>query len=129
MASCAAVLALVVVLDVLIDGRLGLLFDIALVLVSVTAALRVRASDFFPVGVMPPLLLAVTVVTLVVVDAGAVARAGDRAPQAIVSGLAHHALALVIGYAMTLAVLALRQIAIRNNGALRPKVGAAYERS
>ncbi len=122
------VLALVVVLDVVtFDGRLGLPFDVALVVLSVVAALWVRSSDFFTVGVLPPLLLAVTVVVLVVVDQGAVARPGDGALQAVVSGLAHHALALLIGYASTLVLLALRQVAIRNAGALRPKVGAAYQ--
>jgi hypothetical protein len=120
-------LTLVVTLDVLLDGRLGLPFDLTLVVLSVVAALWVRASDFFTVGVLPPLLLAATVVTLVVVDRGAVAHADDAALQAIVSGLAHHALALLVGYASALALLGLRQVAIRNHGALRPKVGAAYQ--
>ena len=120
-------LAAVVALDVLLDGRLGLPFDVALVVLSVVAALWVRARDFFTVGVLPPLLLAATVVILVAVDRGAVAHADDPALQAVVSGLAHHALALLVGYAATLAVLALRQVAIRNNGALRPSVGAAEQ--
>jgi hypothetical protein len=123
------VLTLVVVLDVLLDDRLGLLFDVALVLLSLVAALWVRPADFFTVGVLPPLLVAVTVVTLVVVDQPAVAHPHDAALQAIVTGLAHHALALLIGYGLTLAVLGLRQVALRNHGALRPKVGAAYQRS
>ena len=123
------VLAAVVALDVLVDGRLGLPFDVALVAVSMVAALWVRASDFFAVGVLPPLLLAATVLTLVVVDQRAVAQADDGPVQAVVSGLAHHALALLVGYALTLLLLALRQVAIRNHGALRPKVGAAYQRS
>jgi hypothetical protein len=126
--AVVVVLALVVFLDVALDGRLGLPFDIALVGLSVVAALWVRASDFFTVGVLPPLLLAATVVTLVMVDRGAVAQPDDAVLQAVVSGLAHHALALLIGYAATLIVLALRQVALRNHGALRPKVGAAYER-
>jgi hypothetical protein len=120
-------LAAITAIDVLLDGRLGLPFDVALVVLSVVAALWVRASDFFTVGVLPPLLLAVTVVVLVVVDQGAVARPGDGPLQAVVSGLAHHALALLIGYASTLTLLALRQVAIRHAGALRPKVGAAYQ--
>lgn len=122
------VLAVVVALDVALDDSLGLPFDLALVVLSVVAALWVRASDFFTVGVLPPLLLAATVVTLVVLDRGAVAHADDPALQAVVSGLAHHALALLVGYAATLAVLGLRQVALRNNGALRPKVGAAHQR-
>jgi hypothetical protein len=122
-------LALVVLLDVVaLDGRLGFLFDLALVVLSVAAALWVRPRDFFTVGVLPPLLLAATVVMLVAVDRTAVARADDAVLQAVVSGLAHHALALLIGYAGTLLVLALRQVALRNHGALRPKVGASHQR-
>ena len=34
---------------------------------------------------------------------------GDGFLQAVVSGLAHHAGSLVVGYALTLAILALRQ--------------------
>jgi hypothetical protein len=126
--AVVVVLALVVLLDVTLDGRLGLPFDLALVVLSVIAAFWVRPANFFTVGVLPPLLLAATVVTLVMVDRGAVAEANDAVLQAVVSGLAHHALALLVGYAATLAVLALRQVALRNHGALRPKVGAAYER-
>jgi hypothetical protein len=123
------VLALVVLLDVTtLDDRLGLPFDVALVALSVVAALWVRPRDFFTIGVLPPLLLAATVVTLVAVDRGSVAEPDDAVLQAVVSGLAHHAVALLVGYAGTLAVLALRQVALRNNGALRPKVGAAHPR-
>ena len=123
------VLALVVALDVVVDTRLGLPFDVALVVLSVVAALWVRPADFFTVGVLPPLLLAATVVTLVMVDRRAVAQADDAVLQAVVSGLAHHAVALLVGYAATLAILGLRQVAIRNHGALRPKVGAAHHPS
>ena len=37
----------------------------------------------------------------------------------MVSGLAHHAGSLVVGYALTLGILALRQVALRNAGAIR----------
>jgi multisubunit Na+/H+ antiporter MnhC subunit len=100
-------------------GRIGVLFDVVFVLVCVAAALWVRPRDFFSIGVLPPLLLGFTVVVLAVVDRAAVAKAGDPVVQAVVSGLAHHALALVIGYALTLVVLALRQVALRHHGTLR----------
>jgi hypothetical protein len=120
-------LAVVVAIDVAVDTSLGLPFDVALIVLSLVAALWVSPRNFFTVGVLPPLLLAATVVTLVAIDRRAVAQADDPVLQAVVSGLAHHALALLVGYAATLAVLALRQVAIRNHGALRPKVGAAYQ--
>jgi hypothetical protein len=116
----AATLALAaVVLASLLLGRIGLLFDLAFVVVCVAAALAVRPQDFFTVGVLPPLLLAATVTVVAIVDPGAVARAGDAVAQAVVSGLAHHAIALVIGYALTLGVLALRQVALRHDGRIR----------
>jgi hypothetical protein len=109
----------VVLASLLAGNRIGLGFDIAFVLICVAAALWVHPDDFFTVGVLPPLLLAVTVLALAVVDRAAVARPDDALLQAVVSGLAHHALALVIGYALTLGILGLRQVALRRNGALR----------
>ena len=54
------------------------------------------------------------------VDRGAVARPGDGLPQALVSGLAHHAVALAIAYAPDARrVLGLRSVALRNQGRLR----------
>jgi hypothetical protein len=117
----AATVALVAAVagSLLVGTRIGLLFDLAFVVVCVGAALAVRPRDFFSVGVMPPLLLAATVTVLAVVDPATVARAGDAVAQAVVSGLAHHAIALVIGYGLTLAVLALRQVALRHDGRIR----------
>ena len=114
---------LAVLLSLLLDDRIGLGFDIAFVVICVAAALLVRPDDFFTVGVLPPLLLGVAVLVLAVGERGAVARPEDALLQALVSGLAHHALALVVGYALTLAVLALRQVALRNHGTLRPSRG------
>ncbi|WP_420846681.1 DUF6542 domain-containing protein [Nocardioides caldifontis] len=99
--------------------RIGVFFDVVFVLTCIGAALAVRPRDFFTVGVLPPLLLAATVLALALADRGAVARADDPLAQALVSGLAHHALALVLGYGLALAVLALRQVALRNRGQLR----------
>ena len=117
--AAALALAAAVLVSLLIGDRIGLLFDLAFVLVCVGAALAVRPRDFFTVGVMPPLLLAATVAALAVVEPAAVARADDAVAQAVVSGLAHHAIALVIGYGLTLAVLALRQVALRHHGRIR----------
>jgi hypothetical protein len=118
--AAVGALLIVVLVSLLFGNRLGLGFDVAFVVICVGAALAVRPDDFFTVGVLPPLLLATTVLALSVVDRAAVARPGDHLLQAVVSGLAHHALALVVGYALTLAILALRQVALRHDGALRP---------
>lgn len=107
-ATLAAVLA-----DLLVNGELTLLFDVAFILVCIAAALAVRPRDFFVVGVFPPLLLLGTVTVLCAFDPGAVAEPDDGAIQAVVSGLAHAAGALVVGYSLTLGVLAMRQMAFQ----------------
>jgi hypothetical protein len=106
-------------LNLLATGSLGLPFDLVFIASCVLIALWVHPRDFFMIGVYPPIALGVVVVTLAVVDPAAVARAADPAGQAVVSGLAHQAWPLVIGYALTLGIIALRQVAIRNRGRLR----------
>ena len=119
-ASAAGLLVLAaVLLDLLLFDDLTLVFDIAFVLVCVAAALAVRPRDFFVIGVYPPLLMAGTVAVLAVLTPGAVAEPADGFLQAVVSGLAHHSGFLVLGYALTLGILALRQVALRNAGVIR----------
>ena len=124
-AAVVAVLAVTLV-SLLFGNRIGLVFDVAFVLVCVGAALWVRPQDFFSIGVLPPLLLGTVVLVLALVDRGAVARPNDAFVQAVVSGLAHHALALVVGYALTLIVLALRQVALRHHGTLRVRSTSSH---
>jgi hypothetical protein len=119
-ASAAALLILLaVVVDLLVFDDLTLVFDVAFVLTCVAAALAVRPRDFFAIGVYPPLLMAGTVAVLAVLVRGAVAEPADGFLQAVVSGLAHHSGYLVLGYALTLGILALRQVAVRNSGTIR----------
>jgi hypothetical protein len=106
-------------LDLLLTGTLGLLFALVFVGACVLIALWVRPRDFFMVGVYPPIVLGALVVLLGIVEPGAVARASDPAGQAVVSGLAHQAWPLVVGYGLTLVIIALRQVAVRNRGRLR----------
>ncbi|MGN6574852.1 MAG: DUF6542 domain-containing protein [Nocardioides sp.] len=119
-AHAAAVVALVVVVGhlLLADG-LTLAYDAVFVLSCVGAALAVRPRDFFVVGVLPPLLMAGTMLVLAIVARSTIADKGDGIVQATVSGLAHHAGSLVLGYGLALVVLALRQVAARNAGSIR----------
>ena len=96
-------------LDVLLTDRLSLFFDLCFVAVCVLLALRVRPSDFFTIGVAPPLLLLGLCVLFAVSDPGVIARGDDGLVQAVVSGLAKHAGALAAGYAVALGVLAQRR--------------------
>ena len=104
----------VVALDVGIGGQVGLFFDLAFVVVCVIVALLVRPEDFFTVGVLPPLLMVGVFLLIGSTRPEVVADAGDGVVQAVVSGLSHHAGALIAGYALSLAVLALRHRVLRN---------------
>ncbi len=115
----AVVLLAVALAETLTLGRLGLTFDLAFVVLCVLGALAVRPRDFFVIGVLPPLAMLAIVVVLAVTHSAAVAEPGDGFFQAVVSGLAHHAGALVAGYALTLGILALRQVALKNAGTIR----------
>jgi len=110
-----------VVLDLMLGDRLGLLFDVCFVLICVALALRVRPSDFFSVGVLPPLLMLAVFALLALVSRTAIADEGDSAVQAVVSGLATHAGALILGYALCLGTLAARQhfLGVRAAGGVR----------
>ena len=100
---------LVLALDIAINGHLTLIFDIGFVLLCVWAALAVRPRDFFPIGVLPPLLLLGLITLLAIVHKAWVAQPGDGLIQAVVSGLAHRATGLLTAYLLTLAILAIRQ--------------------
>jgi ATP/ADP translocase len=105
--------------NLLLTEELSLFFDLTFVVLCLIAALAVRPRDFFVVGVLPPLLMVATITLLAVFARSAVAEEVDSLVQAVVSGLAHHAGALVAGYALALAILAVRQVALRNSGRLR----------
>jgi hypothetical protein len=98
-----------VVLDQALLGRVGLLFDVCYVLTCVAMALAVRPSDFFTIGVLPPLLMVAVFALLGATRPDTIADPGDGVVQAVVSGLGHHAAALVTGYLLCLAVLAVRR--------------------
>ena len=108
--ALGAALALsAVVIDVAVVGRVSLFFDLCFVTVCVAVALAVRPRDFFTVGVLPPLLMMGVFVLLGLTRPEAIADPGDGIVQAVVSGLSHHSVALVVGYLLCLGVLAMRQ--------------------
>jgi hypothetical protein len=104
-----AVTLTAVVLDLLVNSTLTLLFDLVFVVLCVALALLVRPRDFFTVGVLPPLLMLGAFWMLGILATGAIAHESDGIVQAVVTGLASHATALVVGYGLSLAILAVRQ--------------------
>lgn len=97
-----------VALDVAWGGSVGLLFDLGFVMVCVGLALAVRPRDFFTVALTPPLLMLGVVILLAAADPGTIADPADPPVQAVVTGLAHHAGALIVGDGLCLAILAIR---------------------
>jgi hypothetical protein len=104
----AAVALTAVVIDLALTDEVGVLFDVAFVLLCILLALDVRPVDFFTVGVLPPLLMVGVFTLLGVGSPDAIAHADDAAVQAVISGLSHHSEALVGGYLLSLAVLMVR---------------------
>ena len=102
-----------IVVNVAMVGRVTMFFDLWFVLLCLGVALLVRERDFFTVGVLPPLLMVGSFTVLAVDRPEAIASAQDGIVQAVVSGLAHHSVALVCGYTLCLVTLFARQRAAR----------------
>ena len=105
----AAVALTITVLDLWLVGRVSAFFDLWFVVLCGGLALAVRRRDFFTVGVLPPLIMLGTFVLLAIGQPGVIGRPHDGVVQAVVSGLAHHSVALLIGYAVCLGTLLVRQ--------------------
>lgn len=121
----AALVLTALVLDTLPSAPLGRVLGTGFVVACVVVAVVVRAGEAFPVGVLPPLLM------LAVLALAAVARPsalpGDGVAARLVTGLADHSLALVLGWAGALAVLLARRLT-RSGTDPRPRAGAPRER-
>jgi hypothetical protein len=103
----------VVAVDVSLGGGVGPVFDVAFVGVCVLVALLVRPEDFFTVGVLPPLIMLGVFALLAASRPVAIADRGDGVVAAVMTGLAHHAVALGVGYALCLACLVVRDRVLR----------------
>jgi hypothetical protein len=96
-------------LDVTVTGEVTWLFDLCFVLLCVALALLVAPRDLFTVGVLPPLIMLAVFLLVALADVDALAQRDDGVAQAVVSGLAHHSLALCLGYGLCLVLLAQRR--------------------
>lgn len=106
--SCALTLTAASI-EIALSGHLRIFFDLCFVAICLMAALKVRPLDFFTVGVMPPLLMSGTMVLVALNGTRVIAHRHDSVVQAVVTGLAHHSLALFLGYAVCLGALAARR--------------------
>ena len=119
----AALALTAVVIDVAVVGRVSLFFDLCFVTMCVAVALAVRPTDFFTVGVLPPLVMLGVFTLLAFSRPEVIADRGDGVVQAVVSGLSHHSVALVVGYLLCLGCLAVRQRMGRRPAAATPERG------
>jgi Domain of unknown function (DUF6542) len=98
-------------LDVALTGRLSLFFSLSFILVALLAALAVRRDDLFTAGVLPPLLLgSILVVCALAKPESLVSSGATGFGHVWVSGLAHHAGALVSAHAAALLAVGLRLV-------------------
>jgi hypothetical protein len=104
----AVALVSVALLDLLLTGRLSQFFDLSFVLVCVVAALAVRSRDTFTVAVLPPLIMGSLLTGTAMLWPSALTSEEVGLAGAVLTGLAHHAAALVAGHGSSLAVLAAR---------------------
>lgn len=95
--------------EVALAGRVGPFSDVGFVLLCVVVALRVRPTDFFTAGVLPPLVMLLGVLVVAVGRPAAIGGPDDGLTRLVVAGLSHHAAALGTGYGLCLACLAVRQ--------------------
>jgi hypothetical protein len=95
--------------EITLGGHLHVFFDLCFVAVCIAAAMLVRPRDFFTIGVLPPLLMCGTMVLVALNGPSVVAAPHDSVVQAVVTGLAHHSVALFVGYAVCLTTLVLRR--------------------
>ncbi|AWB93075.1 hypothetical protein C3E78_13150 [Aeromicrobium chenweiae] len=111
-ASCVA-MAAVVLLD-LMDGRLGLLYSVGFVLIVITAPLSVDVRGLFPTGVLPPVLMIVSLLAVCLFEPDAIqvnGMAKDASTIArLIAGTIDHGLTLVIGHGLAIVLIALRII-------------------
>ena len=105
----AAVALSAIAVNLAMVGRVSMFFDLWFVLICLGLALLVHPRDFFTVGVLPPLIMLGAFVVLAAGRPEAIASPRDGMVQAVVSGLAHHSVALIAGYALCLLTLLARQ--------------------
>ena len=105
----AAVALSAIAVNLAMVGRVSMFFDLWFVLICLGLALLVHPRDFFTVGVLPPLIMLGAFVVLAAGRPEAIASPRDGIVQAVVSGLAHHSVALIAGYALCLVTLLVRQ--------------------
>lgn len=111
-ASCLAMTA-IVLLD-LVDGRLDLLYSVGFVLIAVTAPMSVGTRHLFPTGVLPPVLMIVSLLLICLFEPSVIQVEGmgrDAGTFArLIAGTLDHGMTLFVGCGLALAIITLRSL-------------------
>lgn len=105
-------LAAITTLDVLTDGRLGVIFSVGFVLVVLTVPLAVDVRSLLPAGVLPPVLLVVVVGVVAATSPEAVQVSG--LPEGTgwfgrtLTGVIDRGVTLMVGHGLALAAVVAR---------------------
>ena len=106
-------MAAIVWLD-LSDGALGPAFSVGFILIALTAPMAVDLRSIVSTGVLPPALLILTLFSVVLIEPEAIEVPGLAADAgAITRTIAttlDHGVALVIGHALALAMIVVRNV-------------------
>lgn len=117
--ASAGAMTLVSAID-LIDGRLGPILSAGFVIVALTIGLAVDRRDLLTAALLPPLLLLVTFMVIALIDPRSIDVPG-MAPDInwvgrAISGVVDRGVALIVGYGLALAVIALRIASMTTDG-------------
>jgi hypothetical protein len=109
-AACLAMTA-IVLLD-LVDGHLDLLYSVGFVLIVVTAPMSVHVRQLFATGVLPPVLLIVSLLLVCLFEPSAIQVEGMAADAGtfarLIAATLDHGMTLLVGGALALGVIGLR---------------------
>lgn len=104
----AALTLTAVAVDHVLSGHLTFFFDVCFIATCTLLAFRITPGQFTSAAAMPPVLMLGVLVFLSIVSPATIADQGDGFIQALVSGLAHHAVGFAFGFAAALGVLQYR---------------------
>ncbi len=107
----ASAMVVIAALD-LVNGRIEFVFSLGFVLVSLTVALAVDGRNLFTAGVMPPVLLLVSLLALCLAAADSVAVDGVATNASLITRyiatVVDHGMTLVVGHGLALAAVVWR---------------------
>ena len=116
--ACTA-MAATAILDVVVDGKLGTLFSVGFILVSITAPLSVDIRALFAPGILPTLLMVGFIAVFAIIAPSTIPTEGLAASadtvQRLIAGIIDQATALVVGQLLALGVIGLRIITAADN--------------